>query len=76
MFWNYNIYKLRSTPFNVIEDIIALRNREQKEKELKGVLVGILVIFVFCHGLNTFDSIYATFAKKDFLRCYLQREMD
>ena len=60
-YWNYDIYKYRKIPHELIGKTDSIINRNNQENEMAKVLIGIVVIFICCHGIRIFLNAYNAF---------------
>ena len=71
-YWNLNIYKGITHSLNLTGKTQNIQNRDNQEKEMARVLIGIVVMFILCHTLRIYLDIYdATTLKHGTLEVWL-----
>ena len=58
IYWNHRIYKCMKSSLNVVTTKQGQEHRNNQEKEMAKVLIGIVFIFILCHTLRIFLDIY------------------
>ena len=61
IYWNYNIYKHTKNTSGSLEETLNQQTRRKQETELANVLIGIVIIFIFCHSPRLFIAVHELF---------------
>ena len=62
IYWNYNIYKHTKNTSASLEETLNERARRKQETELSNVLIGIVILFIFCHFPRLFIGVHEMMA--------------